>query len=56
MNDYFSATLATERQHQLIAEAAQSRRGRSARKAKAAARGRARSHRVPAFRRHLAAA
>ena len=51
MNDYFTATIATERQHQLIAEAAQSRRTRSARKAKAA-----RSHRVPAFRRHLAAA
>ncbi|HEY3632875.1 MAG TPA: hypothetical protein VGL21_18380 [Jatrophihabitantaceae bacterium] len=56
MNDYFTAAIATERQHQFIAEAAQSRRSRSARKAKAADRGRARSLRVPAFRRHLAAA
>jgi hypothetical protein len=55
MNDYFTATIATQRQHQLIAEAAQSRRTRSARKAKPA-RGRAGSHRAPSFRRHLAAA
>jgi hypothetical protein len=57
MNTYLSATIATERQRQLIADAAQSRRARTrtSRKPKAV-RGQARSHRVSAFLRDLAAA
>lgn len=55
MNTYLTAWIATDRQLELIDEAAQSRRSRTDRKAKAA-RTQSRSRRAPGFRRHLAAA
>lgn len=58
MNTYLNATIATERQHKLIADAAQSRRARTARtdRPAKAAHGRVRTHRVSGFLRDLAAA
>ncbi|HEY3714428.1 MAG TPA: hypothetical protein VGL39_07875 [Jatrophihabitantaceae bacterium] len=55
MNTYLNAALATEHQHQLITEAADARRSRTERKAKAV-RTPARSRRVSAFLKDLAAA
>jgi hypothetical protein len=53
MNTYLNAAVATEHQHELIAAAADVRRSRTDRKVKAT---RARSHRVNAFLKDLAAA
>jgi len=55
MNTYLNAAVATEHQHQLIDAAADVRRSRTDRKVKAT-RARARSHRVSAFLKDLAAA
>jgi hypothetical protein len=55
MNTYLNAAAATERQHELIADAAESRHHRTTPKVKAV-RGRVRSRRVSAFLKDLAAA
>lgn len=61
MNTYLTATIATERQHQFIADAEQHRRTRTTRTrttrtARPAEARRTRSHRVTGFLRDLAAA
>ncbi len=55
MNTYLNTAAATEHHHELIADAAEFRRSRTVRKAKAEPR-RGRSHRVSAFLKDLAAA
>jgi hypothetical protein len=55
MNTYLTAWVATERQQELLGDAAESRRSGTDRKAKAG-RGHARPRRLPSARRRLAAA
>ena len=55
MNTYLNAAVGTERQQQMIADAAEFRRGRGDRKVKTVRR-RVRSRRVSAFLKDLAAA